>query len=90
MTSTLVPANRITLPLSSNEASPRASIALVTGARALAFLYGRDYVLPDDVRELALDVMRHRIVLSADAQLDGRKIDDQLHDILEATAAPRA
>ena len=36
-------------------ASPRASIALVTGARALAFLYGRDYVLPDDVRELALD-----------------------------------
>jgi len=41
-------------------ASPRASIALVTGARALAFLYSRDYVLPEDVGELALDVLRRR------------------------------
>ena len=51
-------------------ASPRASIALVLGGRALAFLRGRDYVLPHDVAELALDVLRHRLVLSYEALAD--------------------
>ena len=58
-------------------ASPRASIALVTGARALAFLRGRDYVLPHDVSELALDVLRHRLVLSYEALADDV---DRRHD----------
>ena len=69
-------------------ASPRASIALVTGARALAFLYGRDYVLPDDVRELALDVMRHRIVLSYEALADDVTADTIITKVLDAVAEP--
>jgi len=69
-------------------ASPRASIALVTGARALAFLYGRDYVLPDDVRELALDVMRHRIVLSYEALADDVTADAIITKVLDAVAEP--
>ena len=51
-------------------ASPRATIALLLGGRALAFLRGRDYVLPQDVAELALDVLRHRLVLSYEALAD--------------------
>ena len=69
-------------------ARPRASIALVTGARALAFLYGRDYVLPDDVRELALDVMRHRIVLSYEALADDVTADAIITKVLDAVAEP--
>jgi MoxR-like ATPase len=46
--------------------------------------------MPDDIKAVAPAVLRHRIVLSADAQLDGRRIDDQVRDILAATAAPRA
>jgi MoxR-like ATPase len=69
-------------------ASPRASIALVTGARALAFLYGRDYVLPDDVRELALDVLRHRIVLSYEALADEVSADTIITKVLDAVAEP--
>ena len=57
--------------------------------RTPALLRGRGHVEPDDIRDLAPDVLRHRIVLSADAQLDGRRIDDLLRGILEATAAPR-
>ena len=52
-------------------ASPRASIHLIEGARALAFLRGRDYVLPEDVTDLAPDVLRHRLVLSYEALADG-------------------
>jgi MoxR-like ATPase len=69
-------------------ASPRASIALVTGARALAFLHGRDYVLPGDVGELALDVLRHRIVLSYEALSDDITADAIIAKVLEAVAAP--
>jgi len=69
-------------------ASPRASIALVTGARALAFLHGRDYVLPDDVGELALDVLRHRIVLSYEALADDITADTIITKVLDAVAAP--
>ena len=52
-------------------ASPRATLGLVASARALALLHGRDYVLPDDVRDVAVDVMSHRILLSFDAVADG-------------------
>jgi MoxR-like ATPase len=69
-------------------ASPRASIALVTGARALAFLHGRDYVLPDDVGELALDVLRHRIVLSYEALADDITADAIITKVLDAVAVP--
>src|SRR5690349_9327210 len=69
-------------------ASPRASIALVTGARALAFLHGRDYVLPADVGEIALDVLRHRLVLSYEALADEVTADTIITKVLGAVAAP--
>ncbi len=69
-------------------ASPRATIALVLGARALAFLRGRDYVLPYDVDELALDVLRHRIVLSYEALADDLGADDLLVRVLRAVPSP--
>ncbi|MEV0621367.1 MoxR family ATPase [Nonomuraea sp. NPDC050404] len=69
-------------------ASPRASIALVTGARALAFLRGRDYVLPHDLSELALDVLRHRLVLSYEALADDVDADTIITGVLGAVRAP--
>ena len=69
-------------------ASPRASIALVQGGRALAFLRGREYVLPHDVSELALDVLRHRVVLSYEALADDVDADTILSRVLVAVPAP--
>ncbi|NTU78872.1 MAG: MoxR family ATPase [Chloroflexales bacterium] len=69
-------------------ASPRASINLILGARALAFVRGRAYALPHDVRDLALDVMRHRVVLSYEALSDNVSADDLLRQILERIQMP--
>jgi MoxR-like ATPase len=69
-------------------ASPRASINMVLGAKALAFLRGRDYALPTDARELARDVLRHRIVLSYEALADGISADDLLGPVLDAVHLP--
>ncbi len=70
-------------------ASPRASLGLIAGARALALLRGRDYVLPQDVVDVAPDVLRHRIVLSYEALADGISIDDLLRKVLSTVPAPR-
>ena len=70
-------------------ASPRGPINLVLGARALALLRGRRYVLPQDVRELAKDVLRHRLVLSYEALAEGVDADHVLDRVLEATEMPR-
>jgi MoxR-like ATPase len=59
------------VPLIANGASPRGSLGLVRAARALALLRGRDYVMPQDVADLAVDVLAHRLVLSFDALADG-------------------
>jgi MoxR-like ATPase len=69
-------------------ASPRASINLILAARALAFVRGRAYALPHDVRDLALDVMRHRVVLSYEALSDNVSADDLLRQILERIQMP--
>ncbi|HUK67687.1 MAG TPA: MoxR family ATPase [Streptosporangiaceae bacterium] len=69
-------------------ASPRASIALVVGGRALAFLRGRNYVLPYDVSELAADVLRHRVVLSYEALADDVSADDIIARVLDAVPEP--
>jgi MoxR-like ATPase len=69
-------------------ASPRAAINLALAARARAFLHGREYALPDDVRDLALDVMRHRLVLSYEALADGVTADELLHQVLLAVSPP--
>ncbi|HEY8728039.1 MAG TPA: MoxR family ATPase, partial [Acidothermaceae bacterium] len=69
-------------------ASPRASIALLLGGRALAFLRGRDYVLPQDVAELAVDVLRHRLVLSYEALADDVNPDAVIMGVLSAVRMP--
>jgi MoxR-like ATPase len=69
-------------------ASPRASINMVLGAKALAFLRGRDYALPTDARDLARDVLRHRIVLSYEALADGVSPDDLLGPVLASIPVP--
>jgi MoxR-like ATPase len=69
-------------------ASPRASIHLIEGARALAYLRGRAYVLPEDVTDLAPDVLRHRLVLTYEALADGMSADQLIHRILQHVPAP--
>jgi MoxR-like ATPase len=69
-------------------ASPRASINLILTARALAFVRGRDYALPEDVLDMALDVIRHRLVLSYEALSDNVSSDDVLNTILGRIQAP--
>jgi MoxR-like ATPase len=69
-------------------ASPRASINLILAARALAFLRGRDYGLPQDVADLALDVFRHRMVLSYEALSDDVTADTVLSEVLGALPLP--
>jgi len=71
-------------------ASPRASINLILAGRALAFIRGRDYVLPHDVTELALDVLRHRLVLSYEALSDEVDADTVLTRVLGALPVPDA
>jgi MoxR-like ATPase len=71
-------------------ASPRASINLILAGRALAFIRGRDYVLPHDVTELALDVLRHRLVLSYEALSDDVTADTVLASVLAALPVPEA
>jgi MoxR-like ATPase len=69
-------------------ASPRASINLILTARALAFVRGRDYALPQDVLDMALNVMRHRLVLSYEALSDNVTGDDLLNKILNRIPVP--
>jgi MoxR-like ATPase len=69
-------------------ASPRGSINLIHGGRALALLRGRAFVLPDDVRGLALDVLRHRLVLSYEALAEGVDADALLQRVIAAVPVP--
>lgn len=70
-------------------AGPRGSIALVRTARAQAVLAGRDFVTPDDVREIAKPALRHRIALAPELQIEGQAPDDVLHALLAKVEAPR-
>jgi MoxR-like ATPase len=69
-------------------ASPRATIGMIEAGRALAFLRGRDYVLPADVVDVAPDVLRHRVVPSYEALADGITADKLVSDIMRAVPAP--
>jgi MoxR-like ATPase len=75
-------------PFISFGASPRASINLILAARALAFVRGRDYALPQEVRDLAPDVIRHRLVLSYEALADNVSPDNLLDQIIHAVPVP--
>ncbi len=70
-------------------ASPRAASMLASAARALAALRGRNFVIPDDVKELFVPALRHRIVLGAGAEVEGHSSDGVLEQLLAAVAAPR-
>jgi MoxR-like ATPase len=69
-------------------ASPRASINLILTARALAFVRGRNYALPQDVLDMTLDVLRHRLVPSYEALSDNLSSDDLLNKILNRIPIP--
>lgn len=75
-------------PMIAYGASPRASIALAQTARAHAFLRGREFVTPEDVQTLAPDVMRHRIVLTFDAEAEGIDTDAVIRQLLGAVPVP--
>jgi MoxR-like ATPase len=72
-----------------NGAGSRGAIALVRAARAAALINGRDYATPDDVKRQVLPALRHRVMLSPDAQLEGRAVDDVLREIVTRVDAPR-
>ena len=71
-------------------ASPRAGIALLKTSRALALLEGRDFVIPDDIKFLAPSVLRHRVAVAPELELEGVSPDDALRSILERTEVPAA
>jgi MoxR-like ATPase len=70
-------------------ASPRSAAMLATAARARAALQGRDYVIPDDVKALALPALRHRVILSPSAEIEGRQVDQIIQGLIERVEAPR-
>jgi MoxR-like ATPase len=70
-------------------ASPRATLGLVAAGRALALLRGRDYVLPQDVYDVARDILRHRVLLSYEALADGVSADDVVERVVRTVLAPR-
>ncbi|MXP25977.1 AAA domain-containing protein [Altererythrobacter indicus] len=84
----LVRATRETSDIASG-ASPRAAVVLAQAARGRAALDGRNYVLPDDVKSLATASLRHRLKLSASAEIEGKQVEDLVASLIEQTEAPR-
>jgi len=84
----LVRATRDSADLASG-ASPRAAVLLASAARARAALDGRDYVVPDDVKALATGVLRHRLLLSPAAEIEGKQVEALVAHLVEQTEAPR-
>lgn len=69
--------------------SPRASLALMNGAKALAAMVGRDFIIPEDVQRVAYPVLRHRLLLTPEQEMEGRRPDDVVRRILEQIEVPR-
>ena len=84
----LVRATRETADLETG-ASPRAAAMLALAARAWAALQGRDYVIPDDIKALTLPALRHRVVLSPAAEIEGRGVEEVLKALVDRVEAPR-
>ena len=70
-------------------ASPRASIAIMMGAKSLAAIRGRDFVIPDDVKEIVFPALRHRIILTAEKEMEGKTPDEILQTLLNRVEVPR-
>jgi MoxR-like ATPase len=75
-------------PLSAYGASPRATLAFSEASRAVAFLRGRGYVVPEDVKEIAKDVLRHRVLLTYEAEAENITSDTVVERILERVEVP--
>lgn len=71
-------------------ASPRAGIALMQASRTLAAFAGRDFATPDDVADIALPVLRHRVQLTAESEVEGRSVDAELSTMMQSIAVPRS
>ena len=69
-------------------ASPRASIDLLKASKAKAFIKNRNYVIPDDVKEMAIPVLAHRLILSPEARIEGKNVEDILKNILKNIIIP--
>lgn len=69
--------------------SPRGGIALLHGARTAAAFAGRDYAVPDDVVQIALPALRHRVVLTPEAEVEGRQVDELLEELIRSVEVPR-
>jgi MoxR-like ATPase len=76
-------------PALSLGASPRASVALLKLSQAAALVDGREYVVPDDVKALAIPVLRHRVILAPELELEGVTADAALSTLIERVEAPR-
>jgi MoxR-like ATPase len=70
-------------------ASPRASLAIMNGAKALAAIRGRDFVTPEDIRQVALPVLRHRIILTPEKEMEGGRPDEVIAQIIHGLEVPR-
>jgi MoxR-like ATPase len=70
-------------------ASPRASLSLMQGAKALAAMNGRDYVIPEDIRLVSLPVLRHRLMLTPEREMEGGDLDTTIRTLIEQTEVPR-
>lgn len=70
-------------------ASPRASIAIMMGAKSLAAIRGRDFIIPDDVKEIVYPALRHRIILTPEKEMEGKTPDDIIQTILNRVEVPR-
>jgi MoxR-like ATPase len=77
-------------PLLAAGAGPRGGISLIRAARANALLRGRGFVTPDDVREMSLAVLRHRVRASPEMEIEGRDIDHVLTELFSQVSAPRS
>jgi MoxR-like ATPase len=76
-------------PTFSLGASPRAGVAILRGARAVAALEGRDFAVPDDVQEVAPWALRHRVMLTPEAEVEGQSADDLLAELIRSVEVPR-
>jgi MoxR-like ATPase len=76
-------------PALSLGASPRAAVSLMVFAKAIAALDGREYLIPDDVKQAALPVLRHRIVVKPEADLEGITPDQVVQDVVRAVEVPK-
>ena len=70
-------------------ASPRASLAILNASKALAAIRGRDFITPDDIKEMAVPVLRHRILLTPEKEMDGTSTDTIIWQLIDKTMVPR-